>query len=185
MTPLHWLLAIFVAAVSAVCVIFYKYYRGQDVPSPLPTPMPTSTPPVPANNAPQKLYSVAYANLGKHLTLDNTVPEEVGCCEAVSAVLAQAGYTLPPKGIAGVNYLISWMKDKGFQEVSQAEVGAIITAHSPDYYSPGYAHVGICGEHWIMSNSSANGLFQANYTFPGWLSYFGGHGSQTRYFRPV
>lgn len=130
------------------------------------------------------LYLIAKENLGKHLTLNNAVSEEVGCAEAVSWVLLNAGYDIPTGGIANVNGMIAWMLANGFKEIDAPQVGAVITAHSPDINNPNFAHIGVCGKSWIMSNTSSNGLFQANYSYQGWQNHFGIMGSVSRYFYP-
>ena len=161
-----------------------KWHQPQNEPEMEYIPIPPPEPPISQNLAPQRVYEAAKANLGKHITLDSDVPEEVGCVEAVSYVLKEAGYTLPNKGIAGVNALIAWMEKQGFKEITTSSVGCIITAHSPDVNNPNFAHAGVCLKYGIASNTSANGRFTQNYSYSGWLRYFSVHGSQTRYFEP-
>lgn len=198
MTPFHWLLVIYLAVGAALTAIFRKFYRQapispEDAQNP---PIATSTDPVaepretpvkPASNNIYStiIYSTAVAHLGQHLTLDASVPDEVGCCEAVSAVLKDAGFVLPAEGIAGVNALIVWLLANGFTEQSSPSVGAIITAHNPDAAITTYAHTGICLAHGIASNNSATGIFSENYTLASWHAYFGAAASTTRYFAVV
>lgn len=129
-----------------------------------------------------KIYEVAVANLGRHLTLDADVPGEYGCAQAVSWILLHAGYPIPTGGISTVNGLIDWMLAHGFQETHAYVTGAIITAHSPNHGNPNYAHTGVCFTYGIGSNDSDTGLFQENYNHQRWLQYFGNNGSITRYF---
>lgn len=129
-----------------------------------------------------EIYNVAAANLGRHLTLNNSVSEEVGCAEALSWILLNAGFNIPAGGIANVNGLIDWMLQNGFEELHAPITGAIIAAHNPDRNNPNFAHIGVCLKTGIGSNTSANGLFQENYSYQGWNNYFGSHGSHTRYF---
>ena len=149
-------------------------------------PMP-STPqkPVQANIMPQKVYAAAKRCLGQHLTLNSSVPEDVGCAEAVSKVLEEAGYILPPSGIPNVNGLIDWMLKEGFVEHTSASIGDVITAHNPDLANPNYAHTGIVLEYGIASNDSSNGRFNENYSVDSWVRSFAIHKSVTRYFTPV
>lgn len=131
----------------------------------------------------QKVYDAAKNNMGRHLTLDPSVPEEVGCCEALSLTLLDAGYSVPSKGIAAVNSMIAWMIAKGFTETDTPIPGTVITAHSPDYYNPNGAHVGVVMEYGICSNTSANGLWQENYaSVQAWRDGF--PLSTTRFFIP-
>lgn len=143
----------------------------------------------PLNGAWPPIYAAAKANLGNHLTLDRSVPPEEGCCEAVSVILKQAGYAVPPKGIPGVNDLIDWMLAHGFTERATPTLGCVVTAHSPDYGNPNYAHAGIAMEYGIASNNSFGGVigrFTENYSYTGFTHYFHDlHGSEIRYFSPI
>lgn len=132
----------------------------------------------------RNIYQVAKENLGRHLSLNQTVPEEEGCAEAVSWILLNAGHSIPHGGLQSVNALIMWMKENGFVETHQATPGAVITAHNPNRNNPNYAHTGICMQYGIASNTSATGLFKENYTYKGWEAAFGTHGSISRYFVP-
>ena len=156
-----------------------------------PTPEP-ETPRVEAISAPQTpsqtVYDIAVSLLAKQIydDLDPTVPKEVGCVQSVCRVLQHAGYTMPRKGLYGVNALIDWMTTKGFKEIPAPQLGAIITAHRKDANDPAYAHVGVCGKNWIMSNDSSTGFFAANYTYGNWNRYFSVvHKCQVRYFLPA
>ena len=63
----------------------------------------------PATTTDPVLYTIAKACIGKHLTLDPTVPQEVGCAEAISYILWKAGLPIPAKGIAGTAALEAWV----------------------------------------------------------------------------
>lgn len=133
---------------------------------------------------PQRLYQVAVDNLGKHLTLNASVLPEVGCAEAVSWLLLNAGYPIPQGGIPTVTGLVKWMLAQGFVEENKYQTGFIITGRNKTS-----AHIGICGKDWIMSNTSYTdttkgliaGTLQANYRKASWSQVY----PQTRYFRPV
>lgn len=175
-----YLIAIFASVAVAIFTAFYMHHKT--LPKPQNGTVEASSLPDPAT----ALYNVAAGNLGQHLTLDPSVPDDVGCAEAVSACLEQAGYTnLPPKGLAGVNALIEWMEGQGFVEAPSAAPGYVITAHNPDKSVTTFAHTGICLKYGIASNTSSNGIFSENYSYGGWDRYFGVHGSTTRYFCPV
>jgi hypothetical protein len=146
-------------------------------------PSKTQTPPSGQIPAPQRVYDTAVAAMGKHLTLDPAVPAEVGCCEALSVVLHNAGYQMPPKGIPGVNAMIAWMLGRGFPEIDTPEPGDIIAAHSPDYTNPEGAHIGVLMKYGICSNTGATGLWAENYRdIEHWRAGF--PQSTTRFFRP-
>lgn len=129
------------------------------------------------------IYYAAKEHLGEHLSLNPSIPAEVGCCEAVSYILKASGYQLPTQGIAGVNALIAWMLQNGFTEQSYPSVGGIVTAHSPDADNVNFAHCGVILKYGIASNDSMNGLFLEDYTLATWKQYFTTeNGSVTRYF---
>lgn len=136
-------------------------------------------------SAPTRVYNAAKANIGQHLTLDPSVSPDVGCAEALSYVLHQAGYTMPPKGIPGVNAMIAWMLGKGFREVTVPLPGTIITAHNPVYTVTSGAHIGVVMRFGICSNTSATGHWDENYTINSWRKYYQQLGSETRFFVPV
>lgn len=154
------------------------------VPEPVTVPSTDPYPPIkPTMTKSEIVYAAARDLMGKHLTLNDDVPEEVGCCEALSYVLKQVGYDVPHKGIEGVNAIIAWMLGKGFAEVHLPQAGDIITAHSPAYYEQTGAHVGVVMNHGICSNTSANGLWQENYvSLAAWRAAFSK--STVRFFRP-
>lgn len=123
----------------------------------------------------QVLYQTAYDCLGQHLSLNDYIPPEVGCAQAVSKILLKCGYNMPKKGISTVVKLTDWMLANGFKEVSTYERGLIITGRAPDW-----AHIGVTGNEWIMSNTSntiiskglIRGSFQANYQRENWYKVF-------------
>lgn len=136
-----------------------------------------------ANTAPQRVYNVAFNNLGKHLTLNATISPETGCAEALSWVLLNSGYPIPTGGIPTVAGLTDWMIKQGFKEATDSAPGSIIVGRSPSE-----AHIGVCGKEWIMSNTSYDipslrlhaGKFEANYHLRGWTKVF----PSTRFFTP-
>lgn len=195
-----WLTGVIAAALGAAAALFrINYYRKppEDVQSdptlpdstppvgpPKLPPQPTTSPKPPS--MPKLLYQLAKANIGKHITLNEAVRDEVGCCEAISFLLKKAGYAMPAKGIEGVNSMITWMLAKGFREVEgvSAPLGTIITAHSPDYYTPTGAHIGVIMQYGICSNQSSNGLWMENYkSIDAWRQGF--PHSEVRFFVPV
>lgn len=186
---IHWLSTL-IGSLGAIWVAFALADRTAPVEPPIsPNPPPTPMPPKPASTPPppptkrEVVYAIAKAHIGQHLTLDPSVPAEVGCVEALSRVLKEAGYALPPRGIQGVNALIVWMIAKGFKEVSASVTGCVITAHSPNEANTAGAHVGVVMQFGICSNSSANGRWEENYTIHTWIRAF--PQSTTRYFVPL
>ena len=197
--------ALIISALALLTTALAKLYKfgpflEADL-SPVETGTPKYTPPVESTPTEpytqpqsrlQRIYEVAKLCLGERLTLNPSVPKELGCVQAVSYVLLHAQFDIPQSGIDGVNALIEWMLKNGFKEVSAPQKGAIVTAHRPKLSDPTLAHAGICGLTHIMSNTSFTdpskqlvaGLFQANYSYASWNSYYSKNGLSTRYFVP-
>lgn len=191
-----WLILVGIGTLSGIWLLFYAHAKkpSTDVPSAPPEPekppekpsVPITTPvtPKPPMTQAELVYRNARDLMGRHLTLNAAVPDELGCCEALSVVLKRAGYAIPPLGIEGVNAMIAWMLGKGFSEVNAPTPGDIITAHSPAYYEQHGAHVGVVMVNGICSNTSANGLWQENYTsVAAWRRAY--PQSTVRFFRPL
>lgn len=130
----------------------------------------------------QRIYNEAALSLGKHMTLDDTVPAEVGCAEAVSAVLSLAGISDGAKGISGTASLYEWLNlNPLFEKIDTPEEGAIVI--SPTGMGNGSipGHVGIVGifgkmypgDWGICSNESASGLFKEQWNWTKWNAYYG------------
>ena len=200
MTPLQILGLFFAAALGIAIAVWKRYYHlpmsSYDTIPPDESFIPASVPPVQAPKQPvtvskaQTLYSLAKEALGSHLTLNQNVPEEEGCAEAVSVLLERCGYPIPQEGIPSVNGLIDFMLAQGFQEVKEGTPGCVITAHNPDPSVPTAAHVGIVMEYGVASNDSRPaflGKFWENYLdgTKHWEAYFTANGSVTRFFLPV
>ena len=119
----------------------------------------------------QSIYDVTKASLGQHLTLDPSVPMDVGCAESVSFVLSKAGVKgIPQRGFAGTIDLDQWLStNKQFVQTYAPTAGCIVI--SPTVGAQ-HGHVGICGIHGICSNDSSNGIFSENYSYDSWVHYF-------------
>lgn len=124
-----------------------------------------------------QIYTLAKNSLGKHITLDSDIPNEVGCAEAISYILNLAGIAgIPQQGFAGTFDLYTWLKNNpDFTLQTAPSAGAIIisptgtsTLNSP------HGHVGICGEFGILSNDSNTGLFLEVWTVEKWQEYYAG-----------
>lgn len=130
----------------------------------------------PTSTTNQRIYDESVKCLHTHVTLDSTVPPELGCAEAVSYVLEQAGITdLPPKGIAGTAALYQWLKlNKQFVQTQNPVFGDIIISPSgmSSKASP-HGHTGIVAKNGILSNDSDTGLFMEKYTLQTWTQFFG------------
>lgn len=119
-----------------------------------------------------RIYNTAAAALGKHITLDPSVPPDLGCAEAVSYVLKMSGFLLPEAGIAGTSALYIWLQ-RNFIPVTNPIFGDIII--SPTGFSSigsSHGHTGIVAKYGILSNDSDTGLFLEKYTLTSWHQYF-------------
>lgn len=117
------------------------------------------------------LYDIAYSLIGKHLTLDESVPKEFGCAQAMSYVLKQAGYNIPDKGISSTNELNKWLA-QNCTEVTEPQKGDIIISVSFTGLPNARGHVGIVGEKAIMSNASDTGEWQPWWSLKAWLDFY-------------
>lgn len=161
-----------------------------------PEPMPTQAPKQPeepikyeeGGNQPELLYQLAKGLLGRHLTMDESVPWMVGCMEAASYILDAFDIPgIPVKGIpgtiVGLEFLIS---SPCFKEVWEYSVGAVLIAATGTGNGKIRGHVGICGINQIMSNNSETGKWDTQWDIKRWLAYYGDYGGiKTRYFLPV
>ncbi len=141
------------------------------------------------------IYNTTKIHLGEHLTLNEAVPHEVGCAEAVSKVLSLAGLVVPPGGIAGTASLYEWLvTNPKFQKIDHPEQGAIILSATGSGNGSVEGHVGIIGgfgamypNDWgICSNDSATGKFLERWSYERWLAYYEQVGGlQTHLFRAI
>lgn len=139
----------------------------------------------------QKLYEIAKANLGKHLTQNASVPIEVGCGEALSVNLTELGEPgIPWDGIAGTDAMQAYLLSNPslYVEIpqSQASAGTIIISNTDGIVGHVEGHCGIVANYGIMSNNSSNGLWQEKWTLEEWINYYVKYGGLTaRFFNPI
>lgn len=155
--------------------------RPKPVPVPPPAPtVPTTPPPVivtpPVETARERLFDVALSFIGKDASPDDAAPDEYGCADTVCSILEAA---FP--GDVGFPHLVSTTQlyrslqgsDKYALVLSSLEGDIVI---SPTGYGNGSlanGHVGIRGsDDVIMSNSSATGTFEPNYSMEGWRNRY-------------
>lgn len=128
-----------------------------------------------------EIYKQAKLNLHVHLTLNEAVPHEVGCAEAVSKVLSLAGISVPPGGIAGTASLYEWLTaNPHFQKIDHPEQGAVIVSPTGMGNGSIEGHTGIIGgfglqfpiDWGICSNDSASGKFLETWSYERWLDYY-------------
>ena len=133
----------------------------------------------------EKLYQVAMECLGKDL-----VPEEddLACMGALNAVFKKAFNEEIGGGLSTYRAYQILRIDTRFQKALVPLKGDIII--SPTGYGNGTfrnGHTGIVGEdEKVMSNTSANGLWLANYTLTSWKKRYKDYGGFPMvYFRVV
>lgn len=109
--------------------------------------------------------------LGVDFTPLDVIPDEVGCAEAVTTILKQAGVI--DSVIAG-----TWTLNRHFEQsknwlpTNNPQPGDVIispTGHAKEKTSVKRGHVGIVGDKGIIySNDSYTGKWMANYTIQTW-----------------
>lgn len=125
-------------------------------------------------NMNQQIYEEAKSCLRKHITLDPSVPPDVGCAEAVSYVLKLAGVRgFPTTGIAGTSVLYSWLKANATEVKTPVAGNIIISPTGMSSINSPHGHVGIVANFGVLSNDSDSGLFMEKYTLETWAQYFG------------
>lgn len=137
---------------------------------------------------PISIYNVAAGCLGKHITLDNTVPPDLGCAEAVSYVLKNAGLPVPVGGFPGTAGLYSWLTNTSlFTQTRSPSPGDIVISPSGmSTKGDPHGHTGIVAKYGILSNNSDSGLFMEVYSIDTWDKYFGDTlGFPVYYFRAL
>lgn len=123
-----------------------------------------------------RLYEAAKSCLGQHLTLNNNVPDELGCAEALSFILKKVGIAIPPAGIASTTELYNWLPKNGFTKVDTPQPGDIIISPTGMGNGSVRGHVGIIANYGILSNDSATGLFRENWQLQEWKDWYHGKG---------
>lgn len=131
------------------------------------------------------VYQKAAQSLGRHMTLNEAIPAEVGCAEAVSAVLSLAGVSDGTKGIAGTSALEDWVIQSGrFTKIPIPETGALLISATGKGNGSVEGHTGFFGRYdlrfpadWgLLSNDSASGLFLERWSWSRWQKHYSGAG---------
>jgi len=131
----------------------------------------------------QRVYNVAKGCLGKHITEDPNVDPALGCAEAISHVLDEAGYDLGSHGIAGTSELYTWLKNH-FTPVTDPLPGdVLISPTGTSTKGSPHGHVAIVAKYGILSNSSTTGKFSENFTLDSWKQYYSNLGFPMFFFR--
>lgn len=182
--------------ISGITAFLWKYRAFEvqwEEPEPLEVPVeapklpsaPVLPPKVPTMT--EQLYTLSKNLLGTRLGKDKSIPIGVNCANACTDVLIRFGVKgLPAKGIAGTSQLLSFLKSSTeFKEVDEYTTGAVIINATGTGNGKIRGHVGICGNHVIMSNNSETGLWDDVWNWTRWYNYYEKYGGiSTRFFVP-
>lgn len=138
----------------------------------------------------EKLYEVAKANLGKDLSLDQTVANEVQCAQCLSYLLSRVkSNSVPVGGISSTAALYEWMKNSPlFEETFAPSLGSIII--SPTGGGKVKGHCGVIAKYdfvykndaGVMSNDSNTGTLQLQWSLKRWDAFYSKYGGLQTYF---
>ena len=129
------------------------------------------------------LLKLAKDNLGRDITPEDNIPDEVACAENVSAMIKKISNNFPiiPHTM---NLYKTLDKNKAFEPTLDLEAGNIIISPTGHWRSNGSirGHVGIILEDGkIASNNSLNGNWDDYYTISSWVSRYRNKGGYPIY----
>lgn len=127
----------------------------------------------------ERLYQSAKNALGTHRTLNEAVPPELGCAEALSSIIKDAGVQgIPAQGFAGTIAVSAWIKgNPQFEKIDAPEAGAVIISTSE---GATHGHCGVIAQYdlqynkdWgVISNDSSTGTVREQWSYQNWLKYY-------------
>lgn len=127
-----------------------------------------------ATPASDKLYQTAVSCLGKDASPLDKANDDVACAESVNSVVFKAFGDYAGGDLSTARMYSALKNNMKFAEVSSPIKGDIII--SPTGYGNGQlsnGHVGIVGDSYgIMSNNSANGIWDIHYTLTTWKARY-------------
>lgn len=136
------------------------------------------------NTPSKKLYDLAMSHKGEYLTLDKAVPKQYNCCECMSYLFKEAGYTLPTFGIPGTVLIDTWL-NRTFKLIKEEEatMGDVLLFLTE---GQNHGHIFILGKSALLSNDSDSGTLQSYWTLAGALGYYRDQKKLTgKFYRPV
>lgn len=143
----------------------------------------------------EKLYQTLISSIGKRMTLDVSVPPELGCAQALSALLKQSGFDVPKYGISGTATLAIWMQNNPqFEQIFAPEDKCIIISTTNSGNGSVRGHCGVLGvkgkqfkDDWgIVSNDSQTGLLLELWNYTNWVEFYIKKGQlETFFFRAL
>lgn len=151
-------------------------------------------PTVPEKTNQQRLYDMAKACLtpARDVSPNDIASDEVACVESFDNIhkLTFGTFINATTSKPVLSTIVAYGIFRGslqWQQVPVPEPGDVIiavTGTGNGNLSNG--HIGICGKHGIMSNSSSNGKWEQNYTYEKWAAYYEQLGGfKSRYFKKL
>lgn len=136
----------------------------------------------------QKIFETAKSLLGTDASPYDLARDELGCAETVSEILIKAGFKMPI--LVSTAKLNGWLSThKEWLEVNTPIAGDVVISPTGQGGLNGVlnGHTGIVGTLGvIMSNSSATGRFEPNYSISSWNSRYAVKGGYpVKYYRRV
>lgn len=144
-------------------------------PAPAPTPAPTPTPvppPTPVNSRREMIYQEALKWIGLDASPKDQAADEVACVESLCNIVRQV---MPMPDLFNTKELLEYCnKSKHWRRTEEPKRGNLIISATGT--GNGKIPHGHCGIHnglgWIMSNTSANGKWERNYSIEGWVKRY-------------
>ena len=127
------------------------------------------------------IYNNLLIYLEEHCTLNNNIPADVGCAEAVSFILQKSGFQMPTGGIPGTATLLQWLKSNPkFVQIKTPEPGALLVSATGTGNGTIDGHTGFFGkygkmypnDYGIVSNDSNTGLLLELWDWSRWQKYY-------------
>lgn len=121
-----------------------------------------------------KLYCNAVSFLGKDASPKDKAPDELGCADTVSSIIINTFGDIIKHSISTAELYTILSESKEFTKVLDHKAGDIIISPTgKGNPSMPHGHVGIFAEgEDIMSNSSATGTFENNFTLLTWVNRY-------------
>lgn len=128
------------------------------------------------------LYEAAFSALGQDISPSDTAPDERGCAESISKVI-QKVYPAFPTHISTIALKKELDKSPNFREVDKPTYGCVAVFPTR---GTRIGHTGIWGKKgWVMSNTSGDGIWRANYTSFGWYDAAKSRGLSNYFYQPL
>lgn len=122
----------------------------------------------------QVIFETAKRYLGLDASPNDLAPDELGCAETVSTLINLAGYEMPFL-VSTAELYTYFIHDNKWVKVTSPLAGDIVISPTGMGGQNGisHGHTGIVGSaSVIMSNSSATGTFEPNYTISSWTTRY-------------